>query len=760
MKPSGSDVKPAAVRAAARALMVILLAGSAGSRAGADEAPAGSDYGPPPPSVRMMDRITVVGSPGRAEGTAGSLHSLDTADLDKQNQAYGDIHRILLRVPGINITEEDGYGLRPNIGMRGTGTERSSNITVMEDGVLAAPAPYSAPAAYYFPVSGRMAGIEVRKGSSQIRFGPRTNGGALNLLSTPLLDRRVVRAGIAAGEDNSRKIHGVYGDTIDRVSWLFESYLIESDGFKKLDGGDPTGFDVEDYVGKIRLRSGPDASMYQELTFKGGYTNELSRETYLGLTEADFAETPFRRYAASRKDRMKTEHEQYLVRYYAEPVGMLDITTSLYRNEFVRNWYKLDRVNGEKIASVLSDADSYPEEYRILTGGASGNNALSVKANNRTYYSQGVEVIGGLHFQAGLTWHELEAGARLHGDEEDRFQHSDGYRMEEGGAMVPTEAGVPGAGGGGDNRVNSARAVALFIQDHALVGDWNITPGVRFEHITTTRKQYEENDPEREGAGTKGNNETDIIIPGIGVNYRWAPEINSFAGVHRGFAPPGPGADNDTRAETSINYEVGTRYSYRETSAGLVGFFNRYNNLLGKDTFASGGAGSGDLHNAGRVDSYGMEAQFAADAGAALALPVSLPVSISYTLTTARFRSAFSSGYEPWGDVEKGDHLPYLPTHQVSMGIGIDRPLWGMELFGNYSNPSRTTAGCGDIPPGEGTDGRLILDLSGECTIGPGSRAFVTIQNLADRTYSVARRPAGLRPGLPRRLVAGLKLEL
>ncbi len=630
----------------------------------------------------------------------------------------------------------------------------------MEDGILAAPAPYAAPAAYYFPVSGRMSGIEVRKGSSQIRFGPRTNGGALNLISTPIGIGRVLRTKVAAGGDHTRKIHGVYGDTAGRLSWLLESYLIENDGFKKLDSGDNTGFDVEDYVGNIRYQSGPGAALYQELTVKAGYTDELSHETYLGLTEADFARTPYRRYAASQQDQMKTEHEQYSIRHYAAPSENFDITTTLYRNEFARNWYKLDKVNGEKIDRVLSDPDSYPDEYGILAGGASGADALSVKANNRQYYSQGVDVIGGFPFQAGRSWHEVEAGVRYHGDEEDRFQHSDSYTMEAGGVMALTGPGTAGAKGGGDNRVNSARALALFIQDHALIGNWHITPGVRYEHITTERKQYGEDDTGREGAFTTANNKTDIIIPGLGVNYSWAPEINTFAGIHRGFAPPGPGADADTDAEPRVNYEVGARYTYRATRAGVVGFFNRYDNLLGKDTFASGGTGSGDLHNAGRVDSYGLEASLSFDAGEKLPRQLSLPVSFTYTYSAARFRSDFSSGYKPWGDVESGDHLPYLPAHQASMGVGIDRPLWRMELFGNYSSPARTTAGSGEIPDGEGTDGRFIMDLSGEYSITPAARAFVSINNLADNVYNAARRPAGLRPGLPRRLMAGLKLEL
>ena len=59
----------------------------------------------------------------------------------------------------------------------------------MEDGILLTPAPYSAPAAYYFPLMSRISGVEVFKGPAAIRYGPNTIGGAINLQTRKILEK-------------------------------------------------------------------------------------------------------------------------------------------------------------------------------------------------------------------------------------------------------------------------------------------------------------------------------------------------------------------------------------------------------------------------------------------------------------------------------------------------------------------------------------------------------------------------------------------
>ena len=167
-----------------------------------------SDY-----NKKVLERVMVIGSKERADEIAGSATYIDQEELEKFN--HTDIHRVLRQVPGVNVQEEEGYGNRPNIGIRGGRSERSGDISLMEDGVLIAPAPYAAPSAYYFPRVARMEGVEVRKGSSTIKSGPNTTSGALNLISSSVPEEEEFDVLLGAGMHDTIRGDFHYGNKIN-----------------------------------------------------------------------------------------------------------------------------------------------------------------------------------------------------------------------------------------------------------------------------------------------------------------------------------------------------------------------------------------------------------------------------------------------------------------------------------------------------------------------------------------------------------------
>ena len=706
----------------------------------------------------LFEQLTIVGGAENVDSIPGSAHYISEAELERQD--YTDIHRVLRQIPGVNIQEEEGFGLRPNIGMRGTGVERSQKVTLMEDGVLIAPAPYSAPAAYYFPTTGRMEAVEVRKGSTSIIQGPYTTGGAINMISTSIPYELGGRVEVTTGEYGTGRAHLSVGNSSERFGWLLETFQLQSDGFKEIDGGGDTGFDLNDYVGKIRFSSSSSSPTQQALELKLGYVTQNGDETYLGITDGDFANTPFRRYAGSRADSIDTEHEQVQLRHFFSRSASWDLTTTAYRNDFFRNWYKLDSVGGVSISTLLSN----PAEYEDLMASVRGERddeqgSFNMRNNRRDYYSMGIQSVAAVRLgnSTGVA-HQIELGVRYHEDEEDRFQEDDRWGMRDG-EMFLVRQGQPGTNA---NRVGSAEAVAIFVQDTISLGRLTVTPGVRFEAIDFTRVDYGKTDPDRNGsAASIRENSVEAWVPGLGLSWEVSPEWRVFGGVHRGFAPPGPGADARTRPEQSVNYETGVRWAANRFNGQLVGFFNDYSNLLGRDTLSSGGSGTGDLFNGGEVEVKGVEASFDTDLMRMFrgtSGTVHAPVRLAYTWTDATFETTFETSFEDWGPaVAAGDRLPYLPRNQWSLGGGVDTERWMGYATLSFTDEMLTEPGQGEVPVTSRTDDYLTLDLSGEVTVWRNLRATAQLRNATDETYVVARRPAGVRPGMPRTLLLGVR---
>ncbi len=709
-------------------------------------------------SVSALGEVVIMtkGNTGLKD-IAGSAHYISPKEIQKFG--YTDINRVLRAVPGVNMQEEDGFGLRPNIGLRGTGVERSSKITIMEDGVLMAPAPYADPAAYYFPTIGRMQGIEILKGSSQIKYGPFTTGGAINLISTQIPNEFSGRVNLLGGSFGCRNLHAFVGNSHKNVAYLVETFQFGSDGFKQLDGGGNTGFDKKDYLTKLQINTNPDAKNYQSLTFKIGQTTETSNETYLGLSENDFNINPYRRYSASQKDLMKTTQSQFSATYRLKVSKMLNITTTAYLSDFTRNWYKLDNVKdktGKKnsIGSLLENPTGFHDAYDILTGATSTNsNALFVRANNRSYYAQGLQTVLGFKFKTRAISHDINVGFRNHQDEVDRFQWDDEYSMNKG-VMQLTKSGTPGTE---SNRIKSADAIATYLQNAIKYKKITVVPGIRYENLTLNEKDYGKSDAQRAGIALKeSNNQVEVFIPGIGLDYQFTKYLSAFAGLHKGFSPPGP--KDETVPEESVNYELGIRYSKNALSGQVVFFYNDYSNLLGSDLAASGGGGTGDLFNAGEVQTKGLELQLTYDLLSVRKLTAfSLPISIVYTYTDAVFQNSFISTFEDWGTVAAGDQFPYLANNQFTFILGLEHKNFDININGRYIDEMRTLPGKGKIPVNEKTDSYFVIDASVSYLMHKNISLFANATNLTNEVYVVARRPAGLRPGMPQAFNIGLK---
>lgn len=705
--------------------------------------------------------VSVFGDAPSVTRIAGPAHKIGKEELERFED--DNVHRILPRVPGVYVRGEDGYGLRPNIGMRGANSDRSSKVNLLEDGVLLGPAPYSAPAAYYFPLMTRMTGVEVFKGASAIRHGPNTIGGTINFLTRPIPYGHRFGADLAAGSEYYGKAHGHYGYGADNWGVLIEGVRLRSDGFKQLDSastslGDNTGFDKLEVMGKARINTDPAGPLYNEGSLKVTYSREVSNETYLGLTDADFGENHLRRYAASALDQMRYQRISFVLThglvFQDDDRTVLSLRTAAYRHDFHRAWKKLNGLNSSVgLSDILADPAGGQRGvfYDVLTGtdSVSDQETLLIGTNDRTFVSQGIQSSAAWRLpDLGFVGQRLQLGLRVHNDSIDRLHTADPHAMR-GGRPVPT--GEPTLTT--VDNVGSAIAVAGYVGDEISLGPVMITPGVRMEFITTHF--------ENELSGLIVDGEQRVLLPGVGAIYQPFQSLAILAGVHQGFSPVTPGQTGDVKPEVATNYELGGRFTSEFLDAEVTRFISDYHNLSGACTFSSGcdEQNIDNQFNAGRARITGVEAS--SKISIPTPIDLTIPVGLTYTFTRTVLLESFESDNPQLGTVHAGDELPYVPKHQAAGTVGFLSKEWGgLNIGFSYVEGTREKAGSGEPPPGGETDSYVVIDLSASLRLLPELSLYGKVENLLNNDYIASRSPFGARPGRPRFIYGGVKIEI
>ena len=198
--------------------------------------------------------------------------------------------------------------------MRGVSALRTTKVNITEDGILQGPAVYSNPSMYFFPDVGRAEGMEILKGAAAIGTGPRTTAGAINIISRSLPTENEGYYGFTMGDDNYFNQHTYYGGVIGNLSYVVELSNVATDGYKEIEAasGNDTNAGYRKQSDLFKLRYTMPSSYIE---FSSQNTSETSHESYIGLTRADFAANPYKRYAASSLDKMDNDYHRKILTY-------------------------------------------------------------------------------------------------------------------------------------------------------------------------------------------------------------------------------------------------------------------------------------------------------------------------------------------------------------------------------------------------------------------------------------------------------------
>ena len=705
-----------------------------------------------------IEVIEIIGSQEDAKEIAGSASVITEEELEVY--VYTDIHKILSNVPGVNFRPEEGYGLRPNISIRGTYADRSGKVTLMEDGILIAPAPYAASSAYYFPTAGRIAGVVVLKGPAAISQGPYTVGGAINLISTPIADESGGLINQELGQDDTSRTHLHYSVVDSQVALLVESHTWDTDGFDSIKGSDAdTGFDKDDIVIKLRINS--DSSLdgvYHELNIKYQDSDESSDQSYVGLADADFRKDAHSRYGLSAYDNMDNSHETISFNYVAD-FGNLELSATMYNNDFARNWFKVDKIDNKKvyghgngINNIIAASNAGEATASAILNGTNAEAVeIKLKNNNRAYTSEGTD----LKLQYTTDNQSLTMGYRDTEDTEDRFQvyaTTDWLNGQLGSLNVGSDPGYSS-----NNRLTTAQAAAFYINEEINFGELTVNLGYRSEDWEISQDRYV--DAARSAIATdkgypKQLSDSDNSLMGFGATYDVNDTTQLFFGFHEGFTPTGGGAD----PEEADNLEIGVRYSDEDSYFEAVYFDTDYQNMFGECTASGGATGSceiGDSFNAGEASISGFElvaqTEMTSESG------IKYPLSMVYTSTDASFDNTFDSDF--WGSVTSGMDIPDLPDSQLALQAGFETQtgLRGSATYYSYGS----TCSVASCAAETSVDSYNVIDASLTKMISDQLDVYVVVENITDETDVVARAPKnGARAQKPCSFTVGVRYRL
>ncbi|MDP3775245.1 MAG: TonB-dependent receptor [Gemmatimonadales bacterium] len=705
-------------------------------------------------TLRLAE-IRVVGTADALAAIPGSGALIDGISLSRWHVLT--VNEALRRVPGVHARDEEGFGLRPNIGIRGLNPTRSTKVLLLEDGIPLTLAPYGDNASYYHPPVGRFARIEVLKGSGQILFGPQTIGGVINYVTPSIPDRRAGTLTVSGGSRENRSAMARFGGTWGPVGAMANLSHRSGDGVRA-----NTGSRLDDGTIKTTLALGAG----HNLTLRGNVFRERSNVTYSGLTEAEWAADP--RANPFRNDSM------LLDRWGASATDRLELgrgvtlLTTIYGYGVSRDWWRQSS-NSEQRPNDRSDP---------ACGGMQNlNTTCGNQGRLRDYSVWGVEPRLRAPW-SGFGGHALlDAGVRVHGERQER-------RQVNGDAPTARSAGDPtnpGSGIAEDNR-RSTRAYSAFAQNRWFLGRWTVTPGLRLEHVRHERTNRLL-DPDVSGA----TNMT-YLVPGLGVTYAPNPLVTLFAGAHRGFAPPrvedvidnASGGVVELDAELSWNYEIGVRTRpgsafELEATAFRLDFENQV-----VPASVAGGSGA-TLTSAGRTLHQGLELAARVDAATLLRIQHQVFVEAAWTwLPAARFEGerylyvgtaapdvtgkAYSgqngAGTRAQTSVT-GNRLPYAPEGMLAASLGyqyrsaLDARIEMVYLGPQFADPLNTTATVPDGQQGV-LPSHTVWNAALNYTVAATrSTAFVSVNNLFDHLH-VADRTRGLLPGAPRTVQAGI----
>ena len=675
----------------------------------------------------------------------GSVAVIDFKSIRKIAPIHGN--ELFRKIPGLNVVDEEGAGLRINIGVRGLDPDRSRNVLVLEDGIPVALNPYGEPELYFTPPIDKMTTVEVLKGSGQILFGPQTTGGVVNLISANPPEKESSTLRLKAGTGGFVSTYASYGNTIDKVGFLV-SYLN-----KRADMMGATRFNLHDIAAKLSIALSEKA----KIGIKLGLYDEQSNSTYIGLTQPMYDKGGQDYLRMAPNDLLPVRRYHFSATHQYKLSSQWQWNTTAFAYTTTRNWRRQD----------FSTSAAAANRTGVVWGDATvpGGALYMLKTNGHRNREFGVAAI-----ESQLKWKTekqlLQAGIRLLAERADE-QFLIGSKPDAVGGNLR------------DVEQRKGKAISLYVHDKiAITKKLEINVGLRVEHFDYSRNILRGRFMLNGVAvvadtNVVASNNLMAVIPGGGFNYSLDEGVTLFGGIHRGFAPPrtkdaitSEGMALDLAQENSWNSELGIRALLRDFfKAEFTLFSMEFKNQIIPVSQSSGNANATGLANGGRTNHIGVEAGASFDLAKQMKKNFSLVFAANGTWIESRYSADRFIVVGANKVNVKNNQLPYAPSLMLNHSIELASAKGaGIRLSGNFVGKQFADELNTISASADGRNGllasRYITDLSAFARLSKKQILFsLAVKNLTNERYIASRRPQGIRVGIDRQVVLGMEVK-
>jgi len=499
----------------------------------------------------------------QVEGT--SIYAGKKTEVILLNDANGNLatnnaRQIYNKVAGLNIWESDGAGIQLGIGGRGLNPNRVSNFNTRQNGYDISADALGYPESYYTPPAEALEKIEVVRGAASLQYGTQF-GGIINFrFKQPEIGKTLqTEAKQTVGSFNFYNTFVMLGGNKKKFSYNTFYQRKTGDGWRK-----NSAFKAQ------------TAHLYFAYSFseKFKFSAEYTFMDYLaqqagGLTDKQFKKDPQQSIRERNWFSVKWNLAAIIADYEFSETSKLNLRTfGLYAKRDALGF--LGIINR---TDPLTERDLLKDVYKNL--------GAELRYLKQYYFLKNVSTfLVGARYYSGTTYRKQGLGSASY-NADFNYLHPDD--LENSDYVFPSEN------------------ISLFSENiFRITPKWNITPGLRFEYISTKSNGYY-NEQYKDLAGNiifksknydSKSNYRHFVLAGLGTGYKLSNTIELYANFSQNYRSinfndmrivnPNMRVDLNLKDETGYSSDLGIRGTLKNYLSFDVSFFYlKYNNRIG-----------------------------------------------------------------------------------------------------------------------------------------------------------------------------------